>query len=201
MSERSRRRACRRFVRRSSRAVRLGRLIEDAASAGNILIPLVQELTRRVASIDAVGGRSCPLGRDEPGRDGHGAAAATARGGWRHRAVADSSGRRRRGSGGRHAATPMAGRTWLQQATPTTFGAKAATWLDAIARARLRLTTSHGSGARAAVRRRHRHAVEPGFGRTGSGARVGGEASAARGGHPVAHRARPHRERRVRARA
>jgi hypothetical protein len=30
----------------------------------------------------------------------------------------------------------------LQQATPTTFGAKAATWLDAIARSRLRLTTA-----------------------------------------------------------
>ncbi len=39
----------------------------------------------------------------------------------------------------RHVATPIAGRTWLQQATPTTFGAKAATWLDGLARARQRL--------------------------------------------------------------
>jgi hypothetical protein len=30
--------------------------------------------------------------------------------------------------------TPMAGRTWLQQATPVTFGLKAAGWLDALAR-------------------------------------------------------------------
>lgn len=34
--------------------------------------------------------------------------------------------------------TPMAGRTWLQQATPVSFGLKAAGWLDALARARTR---------------------------------------------------------------
>ncbi len=39
----------------------------------------------------------------------------------------------------RHVATPIAGRTWLQQATPTTFGAKAAAWLDGLARVRQRL--------------------------------------------------------------
>ncbi len=33
-----------------------------------------------------------------------------------------------------HARTPMPGRTWLQQATPITFGLKAAGWLDALAR-------------------------------------------------------------------
>jgi 3-carboxy-cis,cis-muconate cycloisomerase len=39
----------------------------------------------------------------------------------------------------RHAATPMAGRTWLQQALPITFGLKAAGWLDAVDRAQGRL--------------------------------------------------------------
>jgi 3-carboxy-cis,cis-muconate cycloisomerase len=39
----------------------------------------------------------------------------------------------------RHAATPIAGRTWLQQATPTTFGAKAAGWALGLDRARGRL--------------------------------------------------------------
>jgi 3-carboxy-cis,cis-muconate cycloisomerase len=34
----------------------------------------------------------------------------------------------------RHALTPMAGRTWLQQAAPVTFGLKAAGWLDALDR-------------------------------------------------------------------
>jgi 3-carboxy-cis,cis-muconate cycloisomerase len=37
------------------------------------------------------------------------------------------------------AATPMAGRTLLQTASPTTFGLKAAGWLDAIARCRERI--------------------------------------------------------------
>jgi 3-carboxy-cis,cis-muconate cycloisomerase len=39
----------------------------------------------------------------------------------------------------RHAATPIAGRTWLQQATPTTFGAKAVIWMHGLDRARARL--------------------------------------------------------------
>ena len=39
----------------------------------------------------------------------------------------------------RHAGTVMAGRTWLKQAVPVTFGWKAAGWLDAILRHRTRL--------------------------------------------------------------
>src|ERR1700722_8487075 len=39
----------------------------------------------------------------------------------------------------RHAGTVMAGRTWLQQAVPVTFGWKAAGWLDAMLRHRARL--------------------------------------------------------------
>ena len=39
----------------------------------------------------------------------------------------------------RYADTPMAGRTWVQQATPVTFGLKAAGWLAALDRARRRL--------------------------------------------------------------
>ena len=35
-----------------------------------------------------------------------------------------------------HASTPMPGRTWLQHASPTTFGLKAAGWLDMIGRSR-----------------------------------------------------------------
>ena len=38
-----------------------------------------------------------------------------------------------------HVSTVMAGRTWLQQASPTTFGLKAAGWLDLLGRARERL--------------------------------------------------------------
>jgi 3-carboxy-cis,cis-muconate cycloisomerase len=42
----------------------------------------------------------------------------------------------------RHAATPMAGRTWLQQATPITFGLKAAGWMDALGRAQDRVASA-----------------------------------------------------------
>ena len=42
----------------------------------------------------------------------------------------------------RHAATPMAGRTWLQQATPISFGVKAAGWLDGVASARRHLAAA-----------------------------------------------------------
>lgn len=38
-----------------------------------------------------------------------------------------------------HAQTVMSGRTWLQQAVPVTFGLKAAGWLDAMLRHRVRL--------------------------------------------------------------
>ncbi|EKG38969.1 3-carboxy-cis,cis-muconate cycloisomerase [Pseudomonas syringae] len=39
----------------------------------------------------------------------------------------------------RHAGTPLAGRTWLQQATPVTLGMKIAGWLGAVTRHRQRL--------------------------------------------------------------
>jgi 3-carboxy-cis,cis-muconate cycloisomerase len=39
----------------------------------------------------------------------------------------------------RYVDTPMAGRTWLQQSTPITFGVKAAGWLDALSRQRTTL--------------------------------------------------------------
>ncbi len=40
----------------------------------------------------------------------------------------------------RYATTPMAGRTWLQHATPVTLGVKIAGWLGAVTRSRQRLT-------------------------------------------------------------
>jgi 3-carboxy-cis,cis-muconate cycloisomerase len=41
----------------------------------------------------------------------------------------------------------MAGRTWLQQASPTSFGAKAATWLDGLERGRARLAAAADTAA------------------------------------------------------
>jgi 3-carboxy-cis,cis-muconate cycloisomerase len=43
----------------------------------------------------------------------------------------------------RHRSTPLAGRTWMQHAIPTTFGMKAAGWLDAVLRARDRFDPLH----------------------------------------------------------
>lgn len=43
-----------------------------------------------------------------------------------------------------HRATPMAARTWLQQAVPTVFGLKVAGWLDSVTRHRIRLGELRG---------------------------------------------------------
>ena len=120
----------------------LDALVEDAASAGNILIPLVQQLTRRVAAMDTAAAGHVHWGATS--QDVMDTALLL----QLRAAVSDIVVSLTRAADAAadlarlHADTPMAGRTWLQQATPTTFGAKAAAWLDAIARARLRLTTS-----------------------------------------------------------
>ena len=107
-----------------------------SAQAGNLAIPLVRHLTDRVASSDADAARyvhwgatsqdiidtalvlqlraSVPLVAGDLGR------------------AADAAAEHAR----RHATTPMPGRTWLQQATPITFGLKAAGWCDALGRVR-----------------------------------------------------------------
>jgi 3-carboxy-cis,cis-muconate cycloisomerase len=128
-------------IRAAARADRfdIALLCAEAEDAGNLLIPLVRHLTRDVASIDAVAAGHVHWGATSQDvidtalvlqlRDAVGdvltALDATAD------AAADLA--------ARHVATPIAGRTWLQQATPTTFGAKAATWLDGVARSRQRL--------------------------------------------------------------
>jgi len=117
-------------------------LADEAASAGNILIPLVKQLTARVAAVDAAAAGHVHWGATS--QDVMDTAvvlqlrvavreivSALDRAADATAALAD-----------RHRSAPIAGRTWLQQASPTTFGAKAAVWLEAIARARLRVETS-----------------------------------------------------------
>jgi 3-carboxy-cis,cis-muconate cycloisomerase len=111
-------------------------LATEAADAGNLAIPLVRQLTRLVAATDEAAARYVHWGATSQDvidtglllqlraavppivlsldRAAH-AAAALAR---------------------QHATTPMLGRTWLQHATPTTFGLKAAGWATALDRAR-----------------------------------------------------------------
>jgi 3-carboxy-cis,cis-muconate cycloisomerase len=131
-------------IRTAARAERydLAALDAESVEAGNPVIPIVRHLTRLVAAEDpaaaghvhwgatsqdvmdtalvlqlrtAIDGINAMLGQ---------AADAAA-------ALAD-----------RYAATPIAGRTWLQQATPTTFGAKAVGWMQGLDRARARLATA-----------------------------------------------------------
>lgn len=128
---------------RAAQAIRLAaraelydeaRLVEDGRSAGNLAIPLVRALTSTVAASDRDAARYVHWGatsqdiidtalvlqlRDSiPGivSDLQRASAAAAE------------------HAKRHSKTVMAGRTWLQQSTPITFGLKSSGWLDALRR-------------------------------------------------------------------
>jgi len=110
-----------------------------AGLAGNVAIPLVKALTAKVKVADAEAARFVHWGAtsqdiidtglvlqlrealDLLDADLARLSTATAR-------LADA-----------HRATPMMGRTWLQQALPTTFGLKVAGWHDALLRHRARL--------------------------------------------------------------
>lgn len=114
-------------------------LTRAAAAAGNLAIPLVAALTRAVAATDAraAGG----VHRGATSQDVIDTALvlearAVIRGTLRQLAVAANAAA---ALAERHADTPIAGRTWLQQATPTTFGAKAVGWMQGLDRAHDRL--------------------------------------------------------------
>lgn len=116
----------------------------ESALAGNVVIPLVRQLRERVSSQSAASAQyvhhgatsqdiidtalvlqlraSTPMLLDQLAR-AMSSAAATVRA---------------------HTMTPMPGRTWLQQASPITFGLKAAGWLDLIGRVRERLGDALG---------------------------------------------------------
>jgi 3-carboxy-cis,cis-muconate cycloisomerase len=120
----------------------LALLAEDSERAGNLLIPLVQQLRIRVAA-------------DDPEAAGHVHWGATSQDVMDTALVLqlgtavgdilaslDLAATSAAALARRYATTPMAGRTWLQQATPTTFGLKAAGWTDGVARARERLAAA-----------------------------------------------------------
>jgi 3-carboxy-cis,cis-muconate cycloisomerase len=106
----------------------------EAALAGNIAIPLIRHLTEKVAITDPDAARYVHWGATSQDiidtalvlqlRD-------------RVPAILQDFARAANAAAvhaERHASTPMAGRTWLQQATPITFGLKAAGWVDALDR-------------------------------------------------------------------
>jgi 3-carboxy-cis,cis-muconate cycloisomerase len=114
-------------------------LMHDARQSGNLAIPLVKQLTAKVAADDAQAARHVHWGATSQDIIDTGlvlqlcqaidlitielAQLADALASHAHR----------------HRATPMIGRTWMQHALPITFGLKAAGWLDAILRHQERL--------------------------------------------------------------
>jgi len=123
-------------ISRASRAERFDvtTIVADAHSAGNLAIPLVKALTRLVADDSPESSRYVHWGATSQDiidtglvlqlRD---AVPIVVRDLRRAASAAATHARL-------HARTPMPGRTWLQQATPITFGLKAAGWLDALVR-------------------------------------------------------------------
>ena len=114
----------------------------DAVDAGNVVIPVVRHLTARVAAIDADAARYVHWGATSQDILDTGLVlqlrAAVP-------AILDHLERTQRAAAGlarRYADATMPGRTWLQQATPITFGLKAAGWADALDRTRRRVATA-----------------------------------------------------------
>ena len=106
----------------------------DAATEGNLAIPLVQQLRRAVGARDAAAAEWVHYGATSQDIIDTGLVlqlrAAVPLIATRLDAIATTAGRHANA----HRTTIMAGRTWLQQATPVTFGLTAAGWADLIAR-------------------------------------------------------------------
>ncbi|CEL27956.1 3-carboxy-cis,cis-muconate cycloisomerase [Pseudomonas fluorescens] len=112
---------------------------EAIATAGNSAIPLVKALGKQIAATDAEAERYVHLGATSQDVMDTGLVLQL------RQALdliesdlaqlADSLAAQAQ----RHAATLMAGRTWLQHATPVTLGMKIAGWLGAVTRSRQRL--------------------------------------------------------------
>lgn len=123
----------------------LDALARGAVSAGNLAIPFVRQLTSAVTQRDAEAGRYVHWGATS--QDIIDTALVLQLADALKAVDADLL---RLGDAcatlaSAHRATPMVARTWLQHALPTTFGLKAAGWLDALRRdlARLDLARSH----------------------------------------------------------
>ncbi|WP_460094133.1 3-carboxy-cis,cis-muconate cycloisomerase [Pseudomonas sp. S2_B03] len=112
---------------------------EAIATAGNSAIPLVKALGKQIASSDAEAERYVHLGATSQDVMDSGLVLqlrqALALIENQLAQLADSLAAQAQ----RFAATPLAGRTWLQHATPVTLGMKIAGWLGAVTRSRQRL--------------------------------------------------------------
>ncbi|AQG98374.1 3-carboxy-cis,cis-muconate cycloisomerase [Burkholderia sp. KK1] len=114
-------------------------LMTGAAAGGNLAIPLVKQLTAVVKARDAEAAKYVHWGATSQDIIDTGVV-------LQLRAALDLIDADLRSLSGAlaqqaqaHKATPMIGRTWLQQALPITLGLKFAQWLDAVTRYRARL--------------------------------------------------------------
>jgi 3-carboxy-cis,cis-muconate cycloisomerase len=114
-------------------------LAAGAKLAGNAAIPLVKALTALVAEHDKEAARHVHWGATSQDAIDTGSVLQL------RQALSQISGDLDRLADGlatlaeKHRSTIVVGRTWMQQALPTTFGAKVAGWLDAVDRHRERL--------------------------------------------------------------
>ena len=136
-------------LRRAARApdYDLAALLREAVEAGNLAIPLLGQLTQRVAALDPDAARYVHWGATS--QDILDSALAL-----QLRKVRPVVLRQLRRCGdaaaahaARHVDAVMPGRTWLQHAAPTTFGLKAASWLDALSRVRTRAAQAFAATA------------------------------------------------------
>ncbi|WP_444632829.1 3-carboxy-cis,cis-muconate cycloisomerase [Cupriavidus oxalaticus] len=112
----------------------LDALAQAAVAAGNLAIPFVKQLTAAVAARDAEAARFVHWGATS--QDILDTALVLQLGDALPALQADllALGHACAALATAHRGTPMVGRTWLQHALPTTFGLKAAGWLDALRR-------------------------------------------------------------------
>jgi 3-carboxy-cis,cis-muconate cycloisomerase len=112
---------------------------EAIATAGNSAIPLVKALGKQIASHNAEAERYVHLGATSQDVMDSGLVLQLRRALELIENDLAHLGQILATQAQRYAATPLAGRTWLQHATPVTLGMKIAGWLGAVTRSRQRL--------------------------------------------------------------
>nr|WP_315449180.1 3-carboxy-cis,cis-muconate cycloisomerase [uncultured Pseudomonas sp.] len=112
---------------------------EAIATAGNSAIPLVKALGKQIAATDAEAERYVHLGATSQDVMDTGLVLQLRQALQLIESDLAQLANALATQAQRHAATPLAGRTWLQHATPVTLGMKIAGWLGAVTRSRQRL--------------------------------------------------------------
>ncbi|WP_085715562.1 3-carboxy-cis,cis-muconate cycloisomerase [Pseudomonas sp. B28(2017)] len=112
---------------------------EAIATAGNSAIPLVKALGKQIAATDAEAERYVHLGATSQDVMDSGLVLQLRRALELIESDLAQLGQTLATRAQHYVATPLAGRTWLQHATPVTLGMKIAGWLGAVTRSRQRL--------------------------------------------------------------